>query len=143
MSQGLREKHRMESFSKERYPARPIVAMWRDPFSRAESAYRMFVSCDGELPPWPEYIDGMLDRYERGEEKDVHKLPMYEVASDRYGVFVPTIIVRWDWVQMAKLFELDPLPVKNASVPCPTVWSPEQKNRYRELYVRDFEIWEG
>ena len=155
MSQALRRKYVTESYSKERYPARPIVAMWREPFGRMESTFKMYTAKPEvhpsftkiygfeKVPSFGDWLDASLDRYEAGKQQDVHQLPMFEVASDRYGVFVPTIIVRWDWVRLAEIFELDPLPIKNPSLPRPTVWSPEQKNRYKALYAKDFEIWEG
>lgn len=155
MSQALRQKYAMEGYFKERYPVRPIVTMWREPFGRMESTFKMYTAKPEvhpsftkiygfeKVPVFGDWLDASLDRYEAGEQHDVHQLPMFEVASDKYGVFVPTIIVMWNFVQLAEIFELDPLPIKNPSPPRPTVWSPEQKNRYRDLYAKDFEIWRG
>lgn len=144
MAQALREAHKLESYFKERYPARPIVAHWREPYSRIESTYRMYKVSDslyrimkkGET--FEEFVRKAIKH-----EHDPHRLPMYEVASDKHGKFVPTIIVKWDFQELSRIFELGRMPKLNVSRPSPTLWTPELKEAYRERYARDFEIWEG
>ena len=156
MSQALRGVLPMESHYKHEEFDREIVTMWREPYSRIESTFRMysekpeahprFTEVYGfeRTPSFADWLATSLEKYRAGEQHDPHQLPMYDVATDKNERFVPTKIIRWDWVELARTFELPVIKQLNASKKeIETAWTDGLRIKYRRLFREDFRVWES
>jgi hypothetical protein len=123
------------------YPVhRQVICMWRDPWDRIESTYRMYTqnAVHGwENKSFEEFITHCCTTKEL---KDPHMQPMYEVATNKYGRFVPDRVLRWDWSEVQRLYGVKPK-VHNHTPGDAQAWLPEWRDSYQERYALDFEVW--
>lgn len=141
MAEALRSRHPMEAYFKENYPqGREVVAMWREPYDRIESSYTFLSTSTGLEETFEEFI--VRNCTKKGH--DPHQLPQFEVASDKYGRFVPDRIIRWDWNELASVYGLSTMPYKNKTkTPRWLFWTPKLREMYRDRYAMDFVVWGG
>lgn len=142
MSHAFRENaHPMEAYFKEEYPqARSVVTMWREPYDRIESSYR-FLKFGTKLT---DTFEEFIVRNCTEEGHDPHQLPQFEVASDKYGRFVPDQIVRWDWGEIQRIYGFKTMPHLNVGKEkYPLPWTKSLRAMYRERYAMDFAVWAG
>lgn len=124
------------------YPVeREVVTMWRNPIDRIESTYRMYQK--NKVRSWQHWSfeDFILNACSDKRMKDPHIIPMYEVATNRYGRFVPDRVILWDWIEVARVYGLKPIQVHNHTPGDRQHWTREMRVAYEERYWLDFHIW--
>jgi hypothetical protein len=122
-----------------KYKGLPRVAMWRDPFARIESAYRMFRSGNDTIGTFQEWLGRVLVSDEL--QSDRHIRPQWRscVAEDKW---LPNRVVRWQFHEFCEVLKLPLIKdVHNASQHWPTEWTEQMRKAYRCVYAKDFEIW--
>jgi len=125
------------------YPAhREVVCMWRDPAERIESTYRMYTSQrvhGWEHRSWPDFIHHIC---ENRTLKDPHMTPQYEVATSKYGRFVPDRVLRWEWSEVQELYGIAP-EVHNHTPGEPQQWTDELRVVFEKRFQLDYLVWAG
>lgn len=134
----------------ERYDGRPIAVMWRNPAQRLESAYRMFfhrpILCqDRNIPPahrlpfdtWAWKVLDMPD-----SERDLHVAQQTRQATDKNGIFMPTVVYRWNFARLMADYGLA-LDRRNESHDVQTEWTEALVQRHKIAYADDWEQWVG
>lgn len=123
------------------YPAeREVLCMWRNPFERIESAYRMYSQKD--VHGWggrsfEEFVHYCC-RYKH--LRDPHLLPQYEVATSKYGRFVPDRVLLWDWETVEEIYGIVP-GVRNHTPGDRQSWPRELRIEFEERYAMDIQVW--
>ena len=134
----------------------PLIAMWRDPFDRIESAFRYFTQSTHRkyqatapgLPraiDWPGFVLGALMIPD--DERNPHIRSQYRTACADYldpiaVDFLPAEVLRWDFAAFARRFDLPDIPHLNASSTERVEWTPDDRRAVRLAFDSDFEIWE-
>jgi len=119
-----------------------VVCMWRDPAERIESTYRMYQKNKvhgWEHWSWPDFVRHICDNKAL---KDPHMIPQYEVATSKYGRFVPDLVLRWEWSEVQGLYGIAP-EVHNHTPGDPQVWSPELTALFEKRFQLDYLVWSG
>lgn len=124
------------------YPTeREVVCMWRNPWDRIESTYRMYVQnrVHGyQHYSWPEFIEKCC----RDKSlKDPHMLPQYEVCTSRYGRFVPDRVLLWDWAEVGKIYGIKQPEVHNHTPGGRQEWPRDIRAEFEERFWLDIHIW--
>lgn len=131
----------LNSFFHHDYPVeREVLCMWRNPFYRIESTYRMYTN--QEIHGWgkqsfEEFIHHICSKKDL---RDPHMLPMYEVATNKYGRFVPDRVLLWDWNVVEEIYGLKP-EIRNHTPGGSQTWAGEWRDMYQQRYALDFEVW--
>jgi hypothetical protein len=132
----------VNSFFGHDYPiGREVICMWRDPFERIESTYRMYTG--QKVRGWEtrsfSYFINWICR--KKDLQDPHMLPMYEVATNKYGRFVPDRVLLWDWPAVKQIYGRAP-GVKNHTPGEPQDWSDELRREFATRFELDFLVWD-
>lgn len=131
----------VNSFFPHDYPIeREVLCMWRNPFDRIESTYRMYVKerVHGyQHYSWEEFVRTCC---RKKDLKDPHMLPQYEVCTSRYGRFVPDRVLLWDWEAVAQIYGIEP-EVRNHTPGNPQRWPRDLRIEFEERFWLDIHIW--
>lgn len=131
----------LNSFFHHDYPVeREVLCMWRNPYDRIESAYRMYTQ--QEVHGWggqsfEEFIHHICSKKDLS---DPHMLPMYEVATNKYGRFVPDRVLLWDWDVVEEIYGLSP-EVRNHTPGGRQNWSRELRVEFEKRFKLDLMVW--
>jgi hypothetical protein len=123
------------------YPVeREVVCMWRNPFDRIEATYRMYTQKD--VHGWGgksfEYFITHICTDKR--LRDPHMLPMYEVATNKYGRFVPDRVLLWDWDAVEEIYGLKP-EIRNHTPGRRQNWPRELRVEFEKRFELDLMVW--
>ena len=111
------------------------VVMWRDPHQQAESTYR-FLPCKGEATT--SFAEWICTR----RTDDPHLIS--QTASVTWpGIFLPNLVLRWDFDAFRELFATGPIAHLNRSAPAPTEWTDDARAAFEEAYADDLRIWDA
>lgn len=67
-------------------------------------------------------------------------LPMYEVATNKYGRFVPDRVLLWDWDAVEEIYGLSP-EVKNHTPGGRQTWLRETRVEFEKRFELDLMVW--
>lgn len=124
------------------YPVeREVLCMWRDPFERIESAYRMY--SQKEVRGWEERSFEQFVHHicSKRDLQDPHMLPQYEVATNKYGRFVPDRVLLWDWDMVGEVYGIEP-ETRNHTPGEPQSWPRELRVEFATRFELDFLVWD-
>jgi hypothetical protein len=131
----------------------PLAVMWRNPKDRLESAYRMFrdrpemgKTRDHAVPradlmdfePWAYQV---LDKDPM--KRDLHVASQTRCATDKNGIFKPTVIYKWDFKQIEADYGVTLTRRNESNRRIPTEWTPELLEAHRLAYAADWRVWEA
>jgi hypothetical protein len=105
-----------------------------------ESAFRMYANQESPPHPVESFTEFVLHVCAHGG--DGHVRPQSELCSWQ-GQWLPTHIIRWDFVELASALRLDSIPHCAPSEPAPVVWTPEATAAFAETYRADMDLWWG
>jgi hypothetical protein len=116
------------------FPARRVV-MWRDPYDRVESLYRMRIE-QGVTEDFNEWI---LDVCRDNVPQDPHMQPQNSYCINPFQLF------RWDFDGFAKLFKLKErhLTRVGETEPFRVDWRQRALDAFNHRYAADIRIWGG
>jgi hypothetical protein len=131
----------LNSFFGHDYPIeREVVCMWRNPWERIESTYRMYTQRAVHGYQHYTFEEFIHQCCRRKDLKDPHMLPMYEVATNRYGRFVPDRVLFWDWPAVEAIYGIR-LEAKNHTPGDPQEWTPALRSEFSRRYANDLRVW--
>lgn len=131
----------LNSYFHHDYPVhREVICMWRDPAERIESTYRMYTQ--KRVHGWG---DQSFDRFIKWictnkRLHDPHMQPQYEVATNKYGRFVPDRVILWDWSKVQELYGIEP-EVHNHTPGEPQEWTPQLRELFERRFALDYALW--
>ena len=68
--------------------------------------------------------------------------PQYEVATNKYGRFVPDQVLRWEWDVVQVLYGIVP-EVHNHTPGEPQHWTPALRAMFEKRFQLDYLMWSG
>lgn len=124
---------------------RDIVVMWRDPYDRAASAYRMSRKNKARMAHLP-FNQWIVTWTKHAPHFDEIIATQWDHCVTTSGDFVPNRVVAWDFDEFSRLFGLKWMPHLNQTRShgrrrLPT--SKEAIAAFEDYYARDIEVWRG
>lgn len=119
-------------------PLSQRVAFMRDPYRRAESAYRMFLAGGNsrhDMASFPAFVRCIC----QDDKGDPHVMSQMQLCRPT-GWFLPTYIVRWDFEELSKIIGVK-IPPSNQSAVKPVRWSQAARDLFTKTYAEDLALW--
>lgn len=120
-------------------PLSQRVAFMRDPYKRAVSAYRMFTS-EGNSRHNISSFDAFIQSICRDDQEDAHVMSQVKLCKPA-GRFLPTCVIRWDFVELARIIGVEVIPPANKSKRIAVKWSKSARDRFAAAYAKDVALW--
>lgn len=131
----------LNAFFHHDYPVeREVICMWRDPFERIESTYRMYTSQDVHGWGGKSFEEFIHHICSMKLLRDPHMRPQYEVATNKFGRFVPDRVLLWDWAAVEEIYGLSP-EIRNHTPGGRQDWPRELRVEFEKRYALDLQVW--